>query len=144
VHARARRIVGADADDIVQELFARLLRSSPRQSAIASFIYSTSSNLCIDRLRHRARRERPDWLREVARTFDAATDLDRQLTDRQLCRHLIARAPTAMQETTVLYYFDEMTQAEIAERLGVSRKTVVERIARFHDYAREQMRTWKS
>ena len=37
------------------------------------------------------------------------------------------------------YYFDEMTQEEIVDKLGISRKTVYKRLKKFMDKAREKL-----
>jgi RNA polymerase sigma factor (sigma-70 family) len=143
VHARACRILGAEADDVVQEVFVRLLGAEPRAEAVASFVYKTSNHLCIDRLRHTARRERPDWRHEAGRPFAPGESIEALLGDKQLCRHFLQTAPKTVTETAMLYYFDEMTQAEVAEQLGISRKTVLERLDKFHEHARDKVRAWK-
>jgi DNA-directed RNA polymerase specialized sigma24 family protein len=57
VHARARRLVGNDADDICHEVFLRFLRKPPRGDRFASWFFVTTTHLCLDRLRHAARRD---------------------------------------------------------------------------------------
>ena len=50
---------GADADDIVQESFLRLLRSGPDagDEARRRFLYRVASNLIVDRWRRRKRED---------------------------------------------------------------------------------------
>jgi RNA polymerase sigma-70 factor, ECF subfamily len=84
---------GADADDIVQEAFLRLLRSGPDtedEEQRRRFLYRVASNLVIDRWRRR-KREDPGDARpaavsqavepddDVARTFAQLTPRDRAL-----------------------------------------------------------------
>jgi hypothetical protein len=65
IYGRARRLVGDEADDVVQEVFMRLVRDRPAEGALSTWIYRTSTNLCIDRIRARRRRS-ADWELEVA------------------------------------------------------------------------------
>lgn len=85
---------GADADDIVQESFLRLLRSGPDASdeARRRFLYRVASNLVVDRWRRRTREDRDNPQRvadavgpapapddDVARTFAELSTRDRAL-----------------------------------------------------------------
>ena len=55
---------------------------------------------------------------------------------RELVRALLAAAPEEAQEVAVLYFVDELTQAEIAQELGRSLPTVRKRLQEFLDCAR--------
>src|SRR5581483_11738540 len=55
VHARARRLVGPEADDVVQEVFLKLLRNEPNPEVMLKWLYATATNSCLDRLRKGAR-----------------------------------------------------------------------------------------
>ena len=48
--------------------------------------------------------------------------------------------PEDLQRLAILYYFDEMTQAEIAREVGLSVPTVRKRLRRFVDEARRRIR----
>jgi RNA polymerase sigma-70 factor (ECF subfamily) len=143
VHARARRILGDEADDAVQEVFMRLLERRPEVERLAPWIYVTSTNICIERLRHRARRNK-DWERAVAREIEsgAVRSADELLSDRELCRRLLARVDERTQQVVLLVLFDEMSQGEAAEVLGLSRKTVGERLERFRERAAKMVKRW--
>jgi len=138
VHSRAGRLVGDDADDVVQEVFLRLIRQRPASGKEASWIYRTTTNLCLDRLRHRGRRDsawREDLRAHVVGMGPSAPD--RLAESKELCRMMIGRAPRGTREVAALIYLDGMTQEEAAAELGLSRKTVGKRLKRFTDDARK-------
>jgi RNA polymerase sigma factor (sigma-70 family) len=142
VHARVRRIVGRDADDVVQELFVRLLGTAPDEKKIASWIFTTSTNLAIDRLRHRARRD-PAWEAEVRAAARAGADTETLLADHEISRKVLASLDRKTQEVVVLVIWQELTQEEAAQTLGLSRKTVNERMQRFQDQGRALVKKWR-
>ncbi len=143
VHARIRRIVGRDADDVVQELFVRLLGSRPDEKNIAAWIFTTSTNLAIDRVRHRARRDAA-WQDEVRAAARGCPDAESLLANHEIARKVLASLDHKTQEVVVLVIFQELTQEEAAQRLGLSRKTVNERMQRFQDRARALVQTWRT
>jgi RNA polymerase sigma-70 factor, ECF subfamily len=144
VHARARRIVGDEAEDLVQEVFIKLMHVQPQPEKIVAWLYATSTNLCLDRLRHHRRRH-AEWQRQVGEHVDSAKDRDLEslLTDQQLCGRLLSHLDRKTQEVLVYTIFDEMTQQETAELLGISRKTVGERLNRFQQVAKKLVERWK-
>ena len=58
---------------------------------------------------------------------------------RELVRVLLAAAPEEAQEVAVLYYVDELTQAEIAQELSRSLPTIRKRLREFLACAREAL-----
>ena len=145
VHARARRIVSDDADDIVQEVFIRLHRKPPHPDKTATWIYTTSTNLCIEKLRYRKRRHK-DWERDVETHVKSGqtSNVDELLTSQQLCAKIMAKQDRRTQEIVMLIYFDEMSQEEAATRLGLSRKTVSTRLKKFKDDASKMVQRWQA
>jgi RNA polymerase sigma-70 factor (ECF subfamily) len=134
VHARARRIIGMEADDIVQETFVKLMRANPDDSQLTAWLYTTATNLCLDRLRHLARRD-PAWQTAVADHASRPRDAESLLASHEACRRLLAGLPRRTQAVAVLVCFDEMTQDEAADLLGVSRRTVAEDMRRVRELA---------
>lgn len=143
VHARAKRIVGADADEIVQEVFLKLLDRPPAPDRATAWIYATSTNLCLDRLRYRARRDEA-WWEDAREAFERQrpAGLAEALGRRDLVRRLLARADRRTRTLAALVYVDGMTQQEAGDMLGVSRKTVNKRLERFRADAAEVVERW--
>ena len=147
IHRRCWRLLGseAEADDALQEVFVRVMRygdGMPGTSPLP-WLYRVADRHCFDRLRRRKRREQPgDAERVVAALERAQADSDGRYGGEggetlQTVARVLAACREAVQETAVLYYVDEMTQDEVASAVGVSRKTVRERLASFLETARE-------
>jgi RNA polymerase sigma-70 factor (ECF subfamily) len=125
---RARSMLGnaTDAADAVQNIFANLLQrpeSFQGRSRATTFLYAVTTNHCLSVLRDRGNRQRiiddkvkPDLPRTQAPTADVHAEL----------RSLLARLPEQVAQTAIYYYFDELTQDQIAEILGCSRRRVAE------------------
>jgi RNA polymerase sigma factor (sigma-70 family) len=145
VHARARRIVGGtEADDVVQEVFVRLIRRPPKdERRLLDWIYATSTNVSLDRLRFRLRRDHA-WSEEVRQHVAAAQEhaFEAALASRELFRRLVACVERKTQRVAVLVYLEDMDQNDVARLLGVSRRTVGERLRRFEARARTLLYRW--
>jgi RNA polymerase sigma factor (sigma-70 family) len=128
---KARRLLRNedDARDAVQTLFLHLLQE-PEPTLELPFLYRTLTHRCLNLLRddkNRARlleRESPS-LRGSSRIAPDAQVLGLDV----LCK-LSVVVEEAVMETLVYRFFDEMGLEEIADVMGVSRKTVQNRLAR--------------
>lgn len=139
----------ADAADMTQEAFVRLMRSLGTYRAETRFttwLYRLVTNICLDGLR---RRGRPvDSLDEPASSYsgdDAQTagerlaDSDRwtqpeeEVTLRESAaevREALNRLPAAQRLALTLYYFEDMRYEDIAETMGLPLNTVKSHIRR--------------
>lgn len=128
---RARQILNDDeeAREALQDVFVSLA-SDPGQftgaSSISTYLYRVTTNYCLNRLRNVRRRAR---LTEHARTNGTWTIHAEATVDAQ---GALRRLPEKLARLAVYYYIDEMTQDEIADVLGCSRKAVGKRLARLH------------
>lgn len=121
---KAERILGsrADAQDLVQALFVDLLQ---REGDVdLPYLYRAITNRCLTFLRDEKNRarllaEHDDALRGPVRTRegDRVVDLD-------LLAKLVSTLDESTVEILVYRFFDDMTQEEIADVTGISRKTV--------------------
>jgi len=59
------------------------------------------------------------------------------MLDRDTAMKLIRRAPEKLQEVAVLYYVDGLEQEQVAKTLGISRRTVINRLQDFIDRSRK-------
>ena len=50
---------------------------------------------------------------------------------------LVSRAPGKLQAAAVLYYVDGLEQDQVAKTLGISRRTVINRLQEFMDRSRK-------
>jgi RNA polymerase sigma factor (sigma-70 family) len=133
--ARALLVEEEEARDVVQEVFTSLL-ARPGQfgglSAITTWLYSVTTHACLTRMRSRRTRER--LLRERPATMaPAATAADGESTT--LLRQLLVRLPEELAVVAIHYYLDEMTQQEIAEQIGGSRRRVGDLIRQIQQLA---------
>jgi RNA polymerase sigma factor (sigma-70 family) len=140
VYARCRYLLRDDdeAKDALQEVFAKALRALSGFRSAASpttWILRIATHHCLNL--HRSRRAA--WRDELV-----ALGKDRRIESeppetRELVRALLGAAPPEAQEAAVLYYVDEMTQAEIAQELGRSLPTVRKRLREFLACARKAL-----
>lgn len=141
VRRRARSILGdeTEAQDAMQEVFVRVTASMTEfrgASQASTWLYRITTNLCLNRLRDgRRRRTR---LAEAARAAEGAPAPSPSASGpeaRATMQRLLAQVPEELAQVAVYYYVDEMDQAEIAEVLGVSRRTIGYRLERFREQA---------
>ncbi|WP_084175664.1 RNA polymerase sigma factor [Brevundimonas bacteroides] len=120
---RLVRIHGASVgEDLAQEVWARLVAStapiSPRSPR--AVLATIARNLAVDELRKRARHPSEALFGELAGPGASLQQAEAVLHLKQV---IAAMAPS-LREVFVLSRFTGLTNAEIAERLGISVKTV--------------------
>lgn len=141
IYSRCRRLLKDDAlaEDATQEVFVRVMRhldSAPDDKTVLAWVYRISTNYCLNALRDRARQAEPvEELPEVPQ--DGHEDL---VLDRQLALQLLERAPMPLRAPALLYYVDGLEQDQVAKTLGVSRRTVINRLQEFQDRCRKFLR----
>jgi hypothetical protein len=87
------------------------------RSSLATFLYSAVTNACLNRIRNRRTRERRVASNPPPR---AATPLD---AEQQLDLHSALRdLPDEVAQVAIYYYMDALTQDEIAQIIGCSRR----------------------
>ncbi len=129
VFRRARVLLGRDADawDVVQEVFERMLTAGSTfrgEARPMTWVYRITTNLCLNHLRSRKLREPALAVVSGEPSVDAAAAEARELLGRWL-EHLDERELAV----ATLLYVDGLTQDEVADVLGVSRKTIVREVA---------------
>jgi RNA polymerase sigma-70 factor (ECF subfamily) len=140
VYGRCRYLLKdeAEAKDALQDVFVKVLQglSGFRSAASPStWILRIATHHCLNLLRAR----KALW-REQLKAIHAEKRQEAESPDRrELVRLLLAAAPEEAQEVAVLYFVDELTQAEIAQELGRSLPTVRKRLREFLDCAREAL-----
>jgi RNA polymerase sigma-70 factor (ECF subfamily) len=134
VFRRARSLLGDPdrARDATQEVFLRAMRNPARVgSHPLPWLYRVTTNLCLNTLRDRKRRG------VLLSTWPIGLFVDGATEARVTVSELLARVPDDLQEIAIYYYVDDLSHEDIAEILGVSRRTVGNRLAAFHALTRE-------
>lgn len=131
-----RRWLGAqfptlvDRDDLVQESFLRVFRArtaGPIANARA-FLFTTARNLALNHLRHRrhARPKNAGWS-DSLHVLDERIDTPEAVARRQeleLLQEALQALPERCREVFTLRRIYNLSQKEIAARLGITEKTV--------------------
>ena len=125
---RFGRGIEADADDVVQETYARLSTSDAREiRKPQALLMRVASNLAKDMLRRRAVRSR--HAQQVA-ADDEAVRPTSSLADEILLKEAILSIPELYREVFVLSRFAGLTYEEIATRCGLTVKAVEWRLTK--------------
>ncbi|HEY7723807.1 MAG TPA: sigma-70 family RNA polymerase sigma factor [Anaeromyxobacteraceae bacterium] len=137
VLARCRYLLRDEeaARDATQEVFARALRALAEFRGAASpttWLLRIATHHCLNELRA----ARAGWREELRRLAEARSEEGPEPDRRELLRALLGAAGPEEQEMAVLYYVDELTQAEIAAATGRSLPTVRKRLRAFLAAAR--------
>lgn len=141
VYGRCRYLLRDDADarDALQDVFVKVLRSLAEFRAAASpatWILRIATHHCLNLLRAR----KAQWVDQLRALSQGRSEQTEPPDRRELVRVLLAAAPREAQEVAVLYYVDEMTQAEIAQELSRSLPTVRKRLREFLACARAALK----
>ena len=129
----------ASAEDATQEVFLRVGRyvgRLPEPSQVRPWLFRIATNHCLNELRSRGVRARtPPQL--IGMT---TANLEDTMAARNDARRFLERLPPRARAIAWLTYVDGMLQQEVAETLGVSRRTVVNYLnqvrARLHQTSR--------
>jgi len=132
ISARCRRLLRdrSAAEDAAQEIFTRAFRRLPRASDVTyqrRWLLRVATNYCFNQLRDRNRRT------ELLLRMDAVVvdDAETAAAARETAAAVTRGVPEQIQRVAWLLYVDELQQHQVAEVLGISRRTVVNRIAAF-------------
>lgn len=143
----AERLLGTrdDAEDLVQTAFLRVWQGAARwepKARFSTWLYRVLYNLCMDRFR--ARRADGQPLDDVAETVaDETPGGEERLSDRQQAarvRTALAALPARQRAALVLCYYEELSQAEAAQLLGVSEGALESLLSRGRATLRTQLR----
>jgi RNA polymerase sigma-70 factor (ECF subfamily) len=133
---KAERILRSreDAVDVVHALFADLI---PRWSSEFNlpYLYRAVTNRCLNMLRDSSTKSRLLEREQAAATPVARVRLDDHVVGVGLIAKLADQLDRGHLEVLVCRFVDDMTQEEIAEHLGLSRKTIGKRLDRIREAA---------
>jgi RNA polymerase sigma-70 factor, ECF subfamily len=136
LHRYILRFVGSSetAKEIVQEAFLRTYRERDSVTTLRAFLFSTARNLAANEYRHRRTVERgtegdlgdPEVKLECE-SLEAGLIRDER---NRLIQQAINRLPPQCRAAFTLRMFYGCSYKEVADRLGISAKTVEKHIAR--------------
>lgn len=135
---RARSLLGSEqaAWDALQEVFVRVLHNLDvfrGESSPMTWLYRITTNYCLNLLRDSARHK--TRIRQHGLVLSAVDPDDPEL--RLTLLQVLHRMPDELCEAAVYHYLDRMTHEEIAEVMGVSRRTVGNHLKAFRDKAQQ-------
>jgi len=128
------RLVGSsDAEDILQQVFLEVWRSRERfdpAQRLEPWLLDIARKRSVDELRRRSRRrQQVDSAIRAATTIDVVQFANRY-ADAEAVRRAIGSLSDVEREAVVLAYFGQLSQQEIAARLGTPLGTVKARVFR--------------
>lgn len=136
--------IQSDVDDLVQRTFQACVEGKERfrgQSSFRTYLFGVAHNVLRSHLRKRRREgERFDF--GLTSVFDlglSPTTLLAQAKEQQLTLQALRRIPLDHQIVLELYYWEDMTAAELAEVLEIPEGTVRGRIRRAKQLLEEQL-----
>jgi RNA polymerase sigma-70 factor (ECF subfamily) len=131
---------GAAAQDATQDVFIRFMTEAHRlrpDGGYLPWIYRVATNHCLNLLRDDARLT----VMEPAALPEPTTDgAIAGFADRDLSLRLLRRFDEETRDIAVLALVDGLTQDEVADVLGLSRKTVGKKLRRFLERAQRFLR----
>lgn len=121
------RLLPADADDVAQEVFLRLLRyeRSELVSHPQAYLFKIAANVLAE-WSTRARWKQPhasEWLGDLTDERDPAHEFART-DEHSTMRSAIAGLPGRAREILRLHYEEGLTHESIARQLGITRRIV--------------------
>lgn len=127
------------ARDATQEVFVKLVRDMERlreRETVLPWIYRVATNHCLNELRAARRRGNEVDAEELPIVAPAPVDFPA----RHLARQVLDRFDQGTQAVAIGVLVDGMEHEELAQSLGISRKTVERRLGRFIEAARRLLR----
>jgi RNA polymerase sigma-70 factor (ECF subfamily) len=152
----------SDADDLLQETFVRVYRHRTRyqpKSRFSTWLFTIAVNLCRNHAEKQARRatvslDAPVSVGNEDETT-ASTHLDRQASEgpdpseqaltverAAAVRAAIEELPHDLRTVVILFEYENLSHAEIAEIVATTPKAVETRLYRARRRLREQLAKW--
>jgi len=134
-----------DVEDVVQEVFLAGFRALPEfrgQSSVSTWLTRVAVNKCRSHVRKRVALLRLFTGPRASRKPGSGRPADRDLIDDerfQRVRHAVRKLPPKYREVVVLRYLEEMSAAEIADVLGLTRNAVEVRLNRARRQLKEDL-----
>jgi RNA polymerase sigma-70 factor (ECF subfamily) len=140
VYSVAAHVLGTtdDADDVVERTFSQIWKDAgrydPERGSAGAWIVTIARSHALTHRRSDTRRLRHDELRSQflmdEGTITAASPLQNLMAgeDRQAVQMAVSRLPDEQERVVRMTFFEGLSQAEIAQRLGIPLGTVKTRV----------------
>lgn len=142
IYWRCLKILGdeAAAEDATQETFMRVhrhLARAPGAAEAGRWILRIATNYCLNAARDRRRAPEP---RDELPDLPGDVGLEQVLSDRDLVRRVVGRVDEKLRAVAWAHHVDGLDHVEAGRMLGISRRTVANRLAVFEERARKIIR----
>lgn len=137
IYARCRRLLkdGTAAEDATQDVFMKVLKhvdSAPGEAGVLPWIHRIARNHCLNVIRD-SRRQAEPMPHVLPEQVD--DEFEDSVVARDFASRLLAATPEQLWQPAFMYHARGMEQGRVAEALGVSRRTVLYRLAEFTRHA---------
>lgn len=132
IYARCKRLLkdASAAEDATQDVFMKVMKhidSAPAETSVLPWIHRITTNHCLNVLRDSRRHAEP--VEHLPEQVD--DDFEDSVVTADFARRVLESAPEALATPAVMYHARGIEQASVARALGVSRRTVLYRLAEF-------------
>ena len=144
VHRRCATLLGDgdDALDAVQDIFLKLranIDSFRGEAQLTTWIYRIATNHCLNVLRSRKTAGRARRTLSLSAPRATQPSAHNNLERRQYVARLLERYTPRQVQIVLHTYFDEMTQTEIGQVLGISDRAVRKALKKVLDSMRDEV-----
>jgi len=125
----------ASARDATQETFVRVMAhgvSLVLDEGAIRYLYRVSTNVCLNMLNKQKMQNRAVAVLAINTTYVRWNDF----ADREFVFAVLARCGEGGAQVAIMHYVEGMSQIEIAEVLGITRRTVFNRLRKLSHIAR--------
>lgn len=135
------------SEEIAQEVFYQLWINREKteiKTAISSYLYRAVRNRCINLIKHIDIREKYKAYNseEIEKADKESTDLLTVNELDKIIRSSIDQMPLQRKKIFLMSRYDEMTYKEIAEKMGLSKKTIENQMGKALQYLREELKDY--
>ncbi|WP_266366215.1 RNA polymerase sigma factor [Tellurirhabdus rosea] len=134
------------AEDYTQDIFIKAmtnLKGFKERSSFSTWLYTVSSNYCMDQLKYRQRLHTVNYNPEITpdmQDSSEAIDMEEQI---QAVNHTLTSLTEEELEVIRLKYYEGLEVKDIAARLGQSESAVKMRLKRTRDKLKKQLEDFR-
>lgn len=135
----------AEAEDLVQRTFLALTRGKARyrgEATVRAFVFGIARNILLEQIRTRVKASNiaPEFsVKSLHELNPGPSTVVRGRSDQRLLASALQRIPVELQMTIELYYWEELSVAELACVLVIPAGTVKSRLHRGREILREAL-----